>query len=509
MKEEKFCKELISEIEKNEIYNRKQIEILKKKIAKKYKLSNIPLNSKILEYVQSKNIKNLLKTKPTRTLSGVSVVAIMSKPAPCPGKCIYCPSGSNAPQSYTGFEPAALRAKNNEFDPYKQVKNRLNQLKNVGHSIEKNELIIMGGTFPSLDTHYQETFVKRAFDAFNQKDSKDLKEAQKTNEKAKHRIVGLTIETRPDYLDLDSFLGLGATRVELGVQSIFPKVLKKIKREHNLKETILATRKLKDCGYKVLYQMMPGLPGSSLKKDIHMFKKIFENPKFKPDMLKIYPTLVIKGTKLYTLWKKGQYIPIDEEYTKKLLIEIYKIVPKWLRIMRIQRDIPANFIEAGPKKSNLREIIEKDKIKTKEIRFREIGHKKEFSSDSKNAKIMVEKYKASKGNEYFISMEDIEKDIIFGFGRLRIPSYSRIRPEINTNTALLRELHIYGSVVPIGKEGNIQHSGLGRKILAKAEEIAKKEGRNEMIVLSGIGVKEYYKKQGYIKKGPYMCKKIL
>lgn len=505
-----FCKELIKTIEKENLSNRKNIERLKKKLAKKHGLSNLPLNSKILEYAKSKKAKQALRTKPTRTLSGVSVIAIMCKPAPCPGKCIYCPNGSNAPQSYTGFEPAALRAKMNKFDPYKQVKNRLKQLKNVGHSTEKNELIIMGGTFPSLDQEYKENFVKRAFDAFNNKKADSLEEAQRINEKAKNRVIGLTLETRPDYININNFLKFGATRIELGVQSTDPKILEEIKRGHNIKQTIETTKKLKNSGYKVLYQMMPGLPGSSLKKDIKMFKDLFKNPDFKPDMLKIYPTLIIKGTKLYDLWKKGQYTPINEEYSKKLLNEIYKFAPKWVRIMRVQRDIPAKFIEAGPTKSNLRELIEKEGTETKEIRFREAGHsmikrKKEINK----IEILVEEYKASEGKEFFISAEDKKADILMGFGRLRIPSQTKIRPEINSKTALLRELHVYGSSTSLGKKGNVQHRGWGSKILSKAEEIAKKESKTEMIIISGVGVREYYKKLGYQKKGPYMWKKIL
>jgi len=499
---EKVCKEILKEIESKKA-TRKDIERIKKRIAKKYNLAKIPLNSELLAYNKNPKLKKLLVTKPTRTSSGVSVIAIMTKPVPCPGKCIYCPKGEEAPQSYTGYEPAAMRARLNNFDPYKQVRNRLKQLNNVGHSTDKNELIIMGGTFPSLSWDYQKNFVKRAFDAFNNKTSKTLKEAQKVNETAQNRVVGLTIETRPDYINYDRFLELGATRIELGVQSIFNDILNKVKRGHKVEKTIETTRILKDVSYKILYQIMPGLPGSSFKRDVKMFKELFNNSNFKPDMLKIYPTLVIKGTKLYALWKKGEYVAIDEEYMKNLLIEIYKLAPKWVRIHRIQRDIPARFIEAGPKKSNLRELI--NKKGTKEIRFREAGHKQKLP---KKVEILVEKYRASKGTEYFISAEDTKEDILLGFCRLRIPS-QYLRPEINEKTALIRELHVYGSVVPIKKRGEIQHTGWGKKLLSKAEEIAKKESKTEMIIISGIGTREYYRKQGYKLRGFYMWKKIL
>lgn len=511
----KLCKGIVKKIDSGELESREDIEKAKKKLAKKYELSKLPQNSRILNYASSEKAKGLLTTKPTRTISGVSVIAVMLKPHECPGNCIYCPKGAEAPQSYTGYEPAALRGRLNDYDPYKQVKNRLAQLQDVGHPTDKNELIIMGGTFPALDWSYQKQFVKRAFDAFNGKKAKNLKEAQKINETAENRVIGLTIETRPDYVNPDRLLKLGATRVELGIESIYDEVLKKVNRGHGVKTTINSVRKLKDTSYKLLYHVMPGLPGSSFEKDVNMFRELFTNPNFKPDMLKIYPTLVVKGTKLYEMWKKGQYTPIDEEYMKNLLFEIHKMAPKWVRIHRVQRDIPAKFIEAGPKKSNLREIVEKEIVKrgveSQEIRFREAGHKlwKRGEEPSKG-EIMIEKYKASKGTEYFISVEDKDKNILLGFCRLRIPSQYNLRKEINENTALVRELHVYGSSAAIGNKGKIQHKGWGRKLIKKAEEIAKGEGKSEMIIISGIGVREYYRKKlDYELKGPYIWKKIL
>ena len=509
---------LVNLLLKENAPTKQKIEWIKKTWAKENKVGKLILNSEILEALGSWQLavgkanksqklktttqkltalKKALITKPTRTLSGVSVVAIMSKPAPCPGNCHYCPVGENAPKSYVGFEPAALRAKLNKYDPYKQVTNRLTQLENVGHATDKNELIIMGGTFPSLSWNYQVNFIKGAFDGFNSNKSENLREAHKKNEKAKRRVIGLTIETRPDYIYIDKLLALGATRVEIGVQNTDDKILEKVNRGHSVEETIIATKILKDAGFKVLYHVMPGLPGSSFKKDVEMFKEIFTNPRFKPDMLKIYPTLVIKGTKLYNDWKNKKYKAIDEEYMNKLLINVLKICPSWVRIMRVQRDIPAKFIEAGPKKSNLREIIQ-SKTKTKEIRFREVGHV--FQRTGKwpeKVGIKIKKYRASKGKEYFISAED--KNILVGFCRLRICN----RPE-----AMLRELHVYGSVTPIGLKGEIQHKGWGRKLLKTAEQIAKKEGKKEMNVISGIGVREYYRKHGYELKDSYMWKKL-
>jgi len=481
--------------------NYTEINELKKQYAERNK-TKLPLNSDILAAAtpeQRKELIKFLKTKPTRTISGVSIIAIMTPPQPCPGRCIYCPQGDNAPKSYTGFEPAAMRAQLNDFDPYKQVQNRLGQLNATGHDTSKNELIIMGGTFPSFSWKEQKDFIKNAFDGFNNKKSKDLKEAQKINETAENRVIGLTIETRPDWIFPEKFIELGATRVELGVQSTSDKILKGVCRGNTVKQVADATKELKDHAFKILYHIMPGLPGSTFNSDIKMFKTLFEDERFKPDMLKIYPTLVIKGTKLYDMWKKGEYKPVDENYMIKLLKEIYKLCPKWIRIMRVQRDIPAQYIEAGPKKANLRQEVLRTLKSSNEIRFREAGHSQiSRKITPKNIEITVEKYKASEGDEYFISAEDVKQDILLGFCRLRIAK----RKE-----ALIRELHVYGLVTPIGKEGNIQHVGWGKKLLEKAEEIAK-QNKQEIIIISGVGVREYYKKFGYKLKQGYMWKSL-
>ncbi len=495
-------KRLIRTLINEQNLNRKKIENIKKLWAKKYKRDLLPLNSEILNACsesQKMRLRKFLVTKPTRTLSGVSVVAIMVKPGQCPGSCIYCPRGDEAPQSYTGYEPAAMRARANKYDSYKQVVNRLYQLSSVGHNIGKNELIIMGGTFPALPWGYQRTFVRRAFDGFNNSKSKSLEDAQKKNETAEKRVVGLTIETRPDFIYPKRFLELGCTRVELGIQNLDNKILKKIDRKHTVKTTTDATEKLKDYAFKILYHVMPGLPGSTFKSDVEMFKKLFTDEKFKPDMLKIYPTLVIRRTELYDWWKAGKYAPIDEEYMIRLLKRIYKFCPKWVRIMRIQRDIPAKFIEAGPVQSNLREVAMSEVPFSDEIRFREAGQVYQRRGElPDNIELLIEKYKASGGLEYFISAEDVEKDILVGFCRLRITG----------KKALVRELHIYGESLPIGKEGKMQHAGWGRKLLGTAEVLAKKNKCKIIKIISGVGVREYYRKLGYELKDYYMQKKL-
>ncbi len=493
------CLDILNQIKTGKIRTPKHLDMARMRAAKKYSLRKLPTNADILSFSEDKTIE-LLKTKPTRTISGVSVVAVMAKPAKCPGICIYCPKGTNAPQSYTGYEPAAMRAVMNDYDPFEQVANRLDQLDATGHNAEKNELIIMGGTFPAQDWDYQRWFVQHCFDAFNRKASTSLKEAQTINETAKRRVIGLTVETRPDHININQLLELGCTRVELGVQSVYDDVLKAIRRGHDVKKTIDATKLLKDSCFKILYHIMIGLPGSSFEKDKAMFKTLFENPDFKPDMLKIYPTLVIKGTPIYDAWKNGDYTPIDEKYVEKLVTEVYKMCPKWVRIHRIQRDIPAHHINAGPTKSNIRQDIVAHIDYSNEIRFREAGHVfLRTGKTPKEIELTVTKYPASGGTEYFLAAEDVKQNILVGFCRLRI---TKNKP------AMVRELHVYGSVVPIGSEGNVQHKGWGRSLLEKAENIAKKEGKDEIIVISGVGAKEYYRKLGYGFDKGYMAKNL-
>lgn len=551
-----FIEEFIKEIEKR-CLTRRELNSLKNKLAKIYKLKKAPTNTELLfklpeEYV--KKYKELLITKPTRTASGVTIIAIMSKPIKClHGSCIYCPGGPDSefgyvPQSYTGREPATRRAIRNRFDAYLQVMNRLEQYIALNQDVTKVELIVMGGTFPSFDKRYQKRFIRDAFMALNHfsklfitkqginfvkfknffelpgdiedeericriqhkllklKTDTSLVYEQKRNENSKVKCVGLTLETRPDYGKLkhgNFMLELGCTRVELGVQTIYDDVLKKLERGHKTKDTINSTRILKDLGFKINYHVMLGLPGT--KDDLKMLKTLFENQVFRPDMLKIYPCLVLKGTKLYRLWKNGKYKPLTTEEAAKIIIKFKTIVPRYCRIMRIQRDIPSNLIEAGVNKTNLRQLIEilmkKRGLKCSCIRCREPrGRKINFQ----NIKILVISYKASYGKEFFISAEDVKNDILVGFCRLRFPSQV-LRKELK-DCGLIRELHVYGSAIPIGKRGEIQHRGVGRRLLKKAEQIVKYYNKKRVIVISGVGARPYYRKFGYRKYGPYMVK---
>ncbi|MEE9594924.1 MAG: tRNA uridine(34) 5-carboxymethylaminomethyl modification radical SAM/GNAT enzyme Elp3, partial [Candidatus Hydrothermarchaeales archaeon] len=412
------CREIIEGIKSDDALN---LDALKNRAAKKYGLSRVPAHSEILGYASEDEIDFLLqklRRKPIRTLSGVAVVAAMARPYTCPGKCIYCPRGEGAPQSYTGEEPAALRAKQAEYDPFQQVSHRLNQLRNIGHPIDKVELIIMGGTFPAQPEEYQEWFVKRCFDAMNSFDESDgsdgsLLKSQSYNENAAVRNVGVTVETRPDYAkvnDVDHMLRLGVTRVELGVQSLSDEVYSKVNRGHSIEDVVEATRILKDAGLKVCYHMMPGL-FTDMDGDREMFRSLFEDPRFKPDALKIYPTLVLEGTELYELWRDGKYEPYTDDEALDLLVDVKRMMPKWVRTMRIQRDIPARLITAGVRKGDLGELVRKRMAVLGErcrcIRCRDAGHLS-YRDGIKvdNGDLFVEEYDASNGKEYFISTED-------------------------------------------------------------------------------------------------------
>jgi len=471
--------------------------------------------------------------KPVRSISGVIVVAVMTHPYPCPhGRCIYCPGGTNwgTPQSYVQESPAVLRARRHNFDPYEQVRARLMQYVAMGHKPSKVELIVMGGTFPAMPLDYQEWFIAQCLEAMNRFPSErpkrwiSLEDAQRRNEKSSVRCVGLTIETRPDWAKarhIDRFLRLGATRIELGVQTVYDDILKRVERGHRVEDTITATQLLKDAGYKVCYHIMPGLPGSDPDKDLEMFKTIFEDQRFRPDMLKIYPTLVIPGTKLYEMWKRGEYSPYPDDVLVDLISKMKSMVPEYVRIMRIQRDIPANYIAAGPRIGNLREVVQRymrsKGLRCRCIRCREIGHFILRSSkliSEEEITVIKRKliYEASYGTEIFLSLVVKEFDLLIGFLRLRIPSAAAHRREVNEKTAIVRELHIYGPQIPVGQHSIWwQHKGYGRTLMIWAEELAQREfDIKRMLVISGIGVREYYRKLGYRKfrNSFYMVKSL-
>lgn len=537
------CRLIIEEALSRNITTKKDLEKLKIQTCRDLKLSGFMSNSKILQYAKPEELESLrpiLMKKPTRTISGVAIVAVMCRPHKCPhGRCKYCPESSIAPPSYTGEEPAALRARMFHFHPYVQTFNRLYQLKNIGHSIDKVELIIMGGTFASCTLDYQEWFVTQCLRAMNDfetvskkipvnqreikiipsEDFQYIHDAQKNNEHSKVRCIGLTFETRPDYAkmeDINRMLQFGVTRVELGVQTLYNHIYKRVDRGHKIQDVIEANQLLRDSGIKVAMHMMPGLL-SSFSSDVNMFKRLFNEPLFSPDMLKIYPCLVTEGSEFYDMWKKGEYEPYTSQQAVDLIVEVKKILPKWVRTMRIQRDIPATLIDAGVKKSNLGELVynrlEEEDIQCQCIRCREVGHKKAhgIEPDYNNIELLRTDYDVVGGHEIFLSIEDVENDILIGFTRLRIPSNRVFRKEITSSSSLIRELHVYGQMQKIGKnDDNLwQHKGYGAQLLEEAERIAKDEyNKNKMLIISGIGVRDYYRKFGYYKDGPYMSKFI-
>ena len=469
----------------------------------------------------------------SRVASGVAVVAVMAKPYPCPhGRCIYCPGGGELPQSYVEVSPVVVRAEKVGYDPYKQVWMRLKQIEGMGYKPSKVELIIMGGTFTATPLEYQEWFVKSCFDAMNaypngsedirSRRSFSLEEAHLKNENAQARCVALTIETRPDWAKekhIDNMLRLGATRVEIGVQSIYEDVLKIIERGHTIEDVIEATRLLKDAGFKVCCHLMPGLPGSDYNRDLEMFKRVFSERNFMPDMLKIYPTLVVEGTKLYEMWLRGEYKPLDEKEAIELLIEAYQYMPRWVRIQHVQRDIPASYIKAGVRRRNLRQIveieIERRGLKNPDIRYREVGRaaSRGIKPNYDAVKILRTDYEANEGMEIFLSAEDVENDVLIGVLRLRIPSEKAHRWEVDSSTAIIREIHVYGLQVPVGEEprGEAQHRGFGKTLLREAERIASEEfDKRKILVISGVGARQYFRKLGYRRPSdsPYMMRCI-
>ena len=481
-----------------------------------------PLNSDLIRVYQQllkkksikadKNLEKFLRKREIRTLSGVAVITVLTKPYPCPGKCIYCPNEPGMPKSYLSNEPAAARAKGAKFDPSRQVKIRLQALKTNGHETDKVELIVLGGSFSAYQKSYQTQFIKKCFDALNGKTAKTLSQAQKWNETASNRLVGLTLETRPDMInpeEIKRFRKLGCTRVELGVQSIYDQILKLNQRGHSVKETIEATKLLKQTGFKVMYHLMPNLPGSNLAKDFKMFEEIFKNPAFQPDLLKIYPCIVTKNSVLYRWFKQGKYKPYSKKQLEDLLIKIKKIIPYYVRITRLIRDIPAESIVAGNKITNLRQLIAQDFKSCKCIRCREAGHQKNSELKTRNLKLITQKYGASDGIEYFLSYESPDRKVLYAFLRLRINNNAddNFIDELK-GAAIIRELHTYGQMVPIGLVGEVQHLGLGKKLIAQAERITRENRIKKIAVISGIGVRQYYQKLGYKLEGTYMIKPI-
>ncbi len=505
-----FYEAFAERVAAGDVDSRADLQRVKAELSRTHQLPNLPKNSEILAHLPEdlrEAVAPLLRTKPVRTASGVAVVTVMTEPFPCPhGRCIYCPGGPTlgAPQSYTGHEPAAMRAARHAYAPREQAAARLDALRAMGHAVDKVELIIIGGTFTGFPTTYREGFVKGCYEAMNRRRAGTLDEAARDNESAPSRCVGLTIETKPESFTPAAAahaLGLGVTKVEFGVQSTFDDVLEGANRGHTVLDVVDATRRAKDAGLKVGYHMMPGLPGSHRQRDLKSLLRIVRDDAFRPDFLKVYPTLVIEGTALHESWRRGEYRPITTEEVVRLLARFKARVPTWMRIQRIQREIPVGVAAAGLDVGNVREFVAQRMAaagtRCRCIRCREAG-----LSDAEPVEVTPheERYRASGGEEVFLSHACDATDLLVAYARVRLCEAG----------AFLRELRVLGEALPLGGSNTEawQHRGYGARLIERAERVAAEDGHTVLRVTSGVGVRPYYARLGYRRDGPYMVKAL-
>ncbi len=515
MEPEQLARIIIKGILSGRIGNRQVLNSEKLRLSKELGLSAVPSSSFILSHAlpgERNRVLPLLLRKPTRTRSGVAIVAVQTSPLQaCPGQCIYCPDFPDAPKSYTGREPASMRAIQCGFDPYLQVEARLRQLMAMGHSVSKVEVIVQGATFPAMDLEYRRWFVARCLDAMidhggPRRRPRSLNAAMRASESCRARPVGITYETRPDWCtdeQLRELMGMGATRVEIGVQTLSERAYEALCRGHRVSDVAAAFERARNHGLKICAHMMVGLPGSDEATDISSFENLFLDPRFKPDELKIYPTLVIGGTVLHRMWLKGEYEALSDDQVLSRLIRIKEIVPEWVRIKRVMRDIPADMVVAGPRRSDMRSrVLSALRAQGKRcrcIRCREVG----MSGDEHMDLSMCERsYAVSGGQEVFLSFEDRDQNLIAAFLRLSV------RDDCACH---VRELHTYGRALAVGERpsgGVWQHRGLGRRLLQAAEERGRDAGARVLQVTSGIGARDYYRGLGYRLRTFYMTKPL-
>ena len=579
-----FAAALADEVRSRGIHDKESLHRVKHRIAKDLGAPRMPQDPELLAHLDDADRRawgHLLRKKPMRTQSGVAILAVMSSPAGCPhGKCIYCPGGPDvdAPQSYTGFEPSTMRAKRHGYDPYRIARTRLAQLEGNGHRVDKVEVVIQGGTFPARDAAYQDWFVAgiyagcndgpdaeggawdeeaawQAMDATER--SERLRALQEANEEAPCRIIGLTIETKPDWClepHVDAMLRHGATRIELGIQTLSDEVTALTNRGHTVQDAADAMRIARDAGFKVCVHMMPGLPRPMREgkdgltpvaggdrtmpglprpttkghyafdraADIDDLRRLFEEPAWRPDMLKIYPTLIVEEgeTTLKRWWREGRFDAMDTEAAVDVVAEGLRFVPEHCRIQRIDRDIPTTHVLAGVMNSNLRQLAEAEAVRRgvrlRDIRAREIGTRLREGVDVDPGRVVLVRrdHEASGATEVFLSLEDPVADAVIGFLRLRLVAASH-RPEFQhpRGVAVVRELKVYGVAQRLGdhddpEEGVWQHRGHGASLLAEAERIAADSGRGRLLVIAGAGVKGYYRRHGFADVGPYVAKDL-
>ena len=514
---------------------------LKTDCSARFGLASTPKLIEILAAVPEdyrEKLAPFLRAKPVRTASGIAVVAVMCKPHRCPhialtgNVCVYCPGGPDSDfeystQAYTGYEPTSMRAIRARYNPYLQTRARLEQLRGLGHSVDKVEFIVMGGTFLSLDAEYRDDFIRGLHDALSGHASTSVAEAVQYSEQSRTRCVGITIETRPDYClrpHLNSMLAYGCTRIEVGVQSVYEDVARDTNRGHTVAAVCASFSLAKDCGFKVVTHMMPDLPNMGWERDLEGFRELFENPAFRPDGLKLYPTLVIRGTGLYELWRTGSYKNYAPEQLVDLTARILSMVPPWTRVYRIQRDIPMPLVTSGVEHGNLRELalarmrdlgLPCRDVRTREVGIRDIHHR--VRPDQ--MELVRRDYTANGGWETFLSYEDPSADILVGLLRLRRCSPDTFRDELRRGSSgdavrasLVRELHVYGTAIPVASRnpGKFQHQGFGTLLMEAAERIARDEhGSTVLAVIAGVGTRHYYRRLGYELDGPYMSKRLL
>lgn len=548
---EAYAQAVLGSLREDPPRSKDAVQVRKQRLAKAHGLSGVPRDSELLQRLPDADreaLEGFLRKKPTRSASGVAIIAVMSSPARCPhGTCIYCPGGPDvdAPQSYTGFEPSTMRAKRNGYDPHRIMRSRLFQLSRIGHAIDKLDVIVQGGTFPSRDHAYQTWFIGGLYAGANagpeehpepwidveEIERMDLDERrvwladlQKANEQAEQRIIGLTIETKPDWCletHLEAMLEQGATRVELGLQTLDDDTLKLVHRGHDLQASRDAMRLARDAGFKVCVHMMPGLPGRTPEQDLEDLRKLYADPDFRPDMLKIYPTLVVQEgeTTLKKWWREGKFTAMTTEAATEVVGRSKDFLPTYTRVQRIDRDIPTTHVLAGVDKSNLRQLAQKWRIDRglppcRCLRCREPHQREMVGSvpvDHDRLQLHVERYEASGGTELQLRLEDSDADAVVAYLRLRIIGEAAWRSELPAGSAIVRELKVVGRAVALGgqAEGSAnQHRGYGSRLLQEAEALARQEGSPRIAVIAGVGVKAYYRQRGYIDLGPYVAKEL-
>jgi len=462
---------------------------------------------------EDRKLLRKIRLKPTRTLSGVTTVTVLTKPFPCPGQCIFCPDYEEMPVSYLPDEPGAMRALHHQYDPFTQVSSRIEALYEIGHPTDKIELLVLGGSWTAYEKEYQTWFIKRCFEAMNGEDSSTLAEAQSLNETAWHKNVGLVLETRPDLItpdELAAMRSLGVTKVQLGVQSLDDHILDLNKRGHTVEEAREGVALLRAAGFKIVLHWMPNLLGASLESDREDFKRLWDD--FSPDELKIYPTQLLKDTGLYEIWKRGEYQPYTTDELIQLIADIKRDIPRYCRVNRVIRDIPSGNVIAGNKRTSLRQDVRRELARRGEvcqcIRCREVKGQ-EIEVDSLVLNDLV--YASNGCREHFLSY-DTPGDRLAGFARLSLPGPEAADPGIEElqGAALIREVHVYGESLPVGSEkaGAAQHAGLGTSLLAEAERVAAENGYSRIAVISAVGTRGYYLDRGYKRGELYLLKDL-